>query len=210
MKKSYWEKFYSERPLDQIPWQRTQADWFKHSVDSGAIAGKTSLDLGCGTGMKSIYLAQNGFKTVGIDISPSAINYAKKNANEAGVADKVDFYVGDILDLNFLGDLKFDFVLDWAALHCIERSEHRKYLQQILKHSKLGTLFMLRVFSSNDTAKSNFIDENQGAVSNVCVFQKDEIIELFGNDFEILEFKKSLPQRKDNLTFIEFLMKRKS
>jgi len=49
---NYWENYYSTKPLDEIPWQRTQADWFKHTVDSGVVKGKTALDLGCGVGMK--------------------------------------------------------------------------------------------------------------------------------------------------------------
>ncbi|MFA5926580.1 MAG: hypothetical protein WCT32_02175 [Patescibacteria group bacterium] len=58
-------KYYSTVPLDQIPWQRTQADWSRHLVDGGTIKGKTALDLGCGTGKKSIYLAESNVAAEG-------------------------------------------------------------------------------------------------------------------------------------------------
>jgi len=40
---SYWDKYY-QKPLDQIPWQKTQATWFEKNVESGRITGKTALD----------------------------------------------------------------------------------------------------------------------------------------------------------------------
>ena len=61
---TFWDKYY-QKPLDEIPWQNTQADWFKELVDGGEISDNSALDLGCGTGKKSIYLAQKGgFKKV--------------------------------------------------------------------------------------------------------------------------------------------------
>lgn len=76
----FWENFY-KLPIEKIPWQQTQFDWFKKLVDNGTIKGNSALDLGCGTGIKSIYLAKSGFKRiVGIDIAPQAIEYAKENA----------------------------------------------------------------------------------------------------------------------------------
>ncbi len=54
--KELWEKFY-ERPLEQIPWQTVQSDWFKQLVDNNKIKGKTALDLGCGTGIKFTWLS---------------------------------------------------------------------------------------------------------------------------------------------------------
>ena len=49
-----WEQYYKKTPLNEIPWQKTQADYFIKAVDK--IKSGTALDLGCGTGMKSIYL----------------------------------------------------------------------------------------------------------------------------------------------------------
>ena len=72
-----WEKYYRETPLEKIPWQKTQADYFTKLIDSNRIKPGAALDLGCGTGMKSIYLAQKGFKVTGIDISETAIKIAK-------------------------------------------------------------------------------------------------------------------------------------
>lgn len=36
---NYWDQFY-QRPLENIPWQTTQADWFKQLIDQREIAGE--------------------------------------------------------------------------------------------------------------------------------------------------------------------------
>jgi SAM-dependent methyltransferase len=56
-------------------------------------------DLGCGDGKIVIAAAlKYGARGVGIDIDPARIKEATQNAENAGVADKVRFILGDIFD----------------------------------------------------------------------------------------------------------------
>ena len=41
------------------------------------VTGKTALDFGCGTGRSTRFLAQLGFETTGVDISPEMIQHAQ-------------------------------------------------------------------------------------------------------------------------------------
>lgn len=114
---TFWDKYY-QKSLNEIPWQNTQADWFKDLVDRDEISGNSALDLGCGTGNKSIYLAlKGGFKKVhGVDISEQAIEYAKANAQDSNVEIICTFSCHDLKDWSFLSkDEAFDFILDWAT-----------------------------------------------------------------------------------------------
>ena len=47
------------------------------------LATGRALDLGCGTGTNSIYLAQHGWETTGVDFVPRAIGIAKRKAEAA-------------------------------------------------------------------------------------------------------------------------------
>jgi uncharacterized protein (TIGR03000 family) len=63
-------------------------------------------DLGCGDG-RMVITAVKKFgakKGVGVDIDPELVEKCKKAAKEAGVADKVEFRVGDVLKVNDLSD----------------------------------------------------------------------------------------------------------
>ena len=56
-----------------------------------------ALEIGCGTGTNSVWLAQQGFEVTGIDLAPLAVEQAEKRAHAAGV--KVHFVVADVLHL---------------------------------------------------------------------------------------------------------------
>lgn len=65
-------------------------------------AGDVVLDMGCGYGLISKYIAeQTGAKVVGIDLSPSAIEYANTLAQKN---DKLEFHVMDLRQLRFPRD----------------------------------------------------------------------------------------------------------
>lgn len=185
--KSSWEKYYQKTPLNKIPWQKTQASYFTEAVESGKVKPCSTLDLGCGIGAKSIYLAKRGFEVTGIDISKTAIKYAKENARKAKV--KIKFIAADATDLSFLGDKKFDFVLDWATLHGISRTGRKKYVSGIIKHTKKGGKLLLRCFSKRGV-KRKFAHRRMGTI---YLFSKGDIEKLFGKHFKILEINKSKP-----------------
>ena len=207
MNDSFWNKFYN-RPPNEIPWQNTQADWFKELVDIKVVNGKTALDLGCGTGMKSIYLAQYGFEEIiGIDIAPKAIEIAKQNAVKKEVSDICKFVTGDITNWNFIEkDKKFDLILDWAAIHCLPPDEMSSYAQKITNHSHKETLLLIRAFSS-ESEEGFFVENNEEVETNVYFLSISKIKKLFP-EFEILKHNKSLPRTKKGYFFIEVLMKK--
>ena len=203
--KELWEKFY-EKPLEKVPWQKVQFDWFKEFIDNNEIKGKTALDLGCGTGVKSIYLVEHSDfeKIIGIDISEKAIEIAKQNAKNIG---KCEFFVHDVCDLSFLGDQKFDFILDWANLHGIPEEKREQYIEQINKHSKIGTTFLLRVFNKKDW-DTDFFTVPFGL--KISLFSKEDLIKLFPN-FEILKENESdttIRSLGKHIFFIELFMKK--
>ena len=45
-----------------------------------------ALDLGCGTGTNSVYLAEHGWDVTGVDFVPRAIRAARQKAAAAGVS----------------------------------------------------------------------------------------------------------------------------
>ena len=200
-----WEEFYQKTLLDKIPWQKTQADFLTDIINSKKIEVGTALDLGCGTGMKSIFLAKNGFKVIGVDISQKAIEYANNNANKENV--EIKFYIKDATDLGFLGDKKFDLILDWANLHGIKKEKIESYIKEIIKHTKIGSKLVLRCFAY-DGGKHK-VGDHQIDV-DVILFTEDDIKDLYGKNFKILEKNKSNSNNENapSKNFNEFLMER--
>ena len=95
-------------------------------------AGKTknAIDLGCGTGTHSIYLAQQGFAVVGVDSSPTALRKAREKAARAGV--NPEFILHDVTHLDLLRG-PFEIALDVGCLHGLSAAERRHYAQEITR-----------------------------------------------------------------------------
>lgn len=81
-----------------------------------------ALDLGCGTGRWSIELAQRGWRTVGVDVVPKAIDAARNRARAADV--DVTFVEGDVTALRDAGiGSGFSFLLDVECFNHLNNAQ---------------------------------------------------------------------------------------
>jgi 2-polyprenyl-3-methyl-5-hydroxy-6-metoxy-1,4-benzoquinol methylase len=55
----------------------------------------TALDVGCGEGGDVIWLARHGWRVTGADFSANGLSRAARHADEAGVADRTDWWQVD-------------------------------------------------------------------------------------------------------------------
>ena len=100
------------------------------------------LELGCGAGNICIELAKRGFDVYGVDIAPTAIEWARKNSLLAGVAGV--FSVGNVLELADLKDATFDVVLDGHCLHCIIGDDRLRFFANARRLLRPGGTFLVR------------------------------------------------------------------
>jgi 2-polyprenyl-3-methyl-5-hydroxy-6-metoxy-1,4-benzoquinol methylase len=79
-------------------WERRTppSDLIESIEGPNALPRGRALDLGCGTGTDSIYLAQHGWDVTGVDMVPEALAIARRRAAAAGV--KAHFVLGDVTD----------------------------------------------------------------------------------------------------------------
>lgn len=99
------------------------------------------LDVGCGIGGSSLYLAQKfNARAVGITLSPVQASRATERAQEAGLATEVQFQVADALDMPFADDT-FDFV--WSMESGEHMPDKEKFLQECYRVLKPGGTFLM-------------------------------------------------------------------
>jgi len=162
-------------------------------VESGKIKPCKCLDVGCGEGFYSIYLASKGFDVTAIDLSDNAIGYAKQNAEDAGV--DVKFMVMDIAGLDKM-DEKFDFVFEWAVMHLIMPEDRVKYVGDVGSLlNKYGKYFSV-CFNERDPKFGGgkglrTIPENARAIVGAKMYfsSLEELGDLFESHFNVIESK---------------------
>jgi ubiquinone/menaquinone biosynthesis C-methylase UbiE len=96
----------------------------------GDVRGKSVLDAGCGFGSYSIYCARQGANVTAVDISPTMIELAEKEAAGAGV--KIDFRVADAAHLEDIPDEAFDMAISSVAA-CFNMPLFIKEMARVLK-----------------------------------------------------------------------------
>ena len=74
--------------------------------------GKRALDIACGEGRNSVFLAQHGFKVTGLDISDVGLGKAVRRAEEAGVS--VDYRQVDLEGYRI--SEQFDLIINFNFL----------------------------------------------------------------------------------------------
>ncbi|MFB8791942.1 MAG: methyltransferase domain-containing protein [Potamolinea sp.] len=99
------------------------------------------LDVGCGIGGSSIYLAQKlDACATGITLSPVQATRATERSQEAGLATDVQFQVADAMDMPF-ADNTFDFV--WSMESGEHMPDKEKFLQECYRVLKPGGTFLM-------------------------------------------------------------------
>jgi thioredoxin reductase/SAM-dependent methyltransferase len=74
-----------------------------------SLSPGTAIDVGCGEGGDVIWLAQHGWTVTGMDFSVAGVERARQHAEQAGVADRTSFRVGDARTWE-PGDERWDLV----------------------------------------------------------------------------------------------------
>lgn len=108
-------------------------------------APRTSLELGCGVGRFSRYMAQRGVRATGVDFSPVAIAKAREQASQEDTGP--EFLVGDVTHLDALGE-RFDVSFDVGCFHCLDLQGRRAYVSEVARLLEPGGTHLIWALDS--------------------------------------------------------------
>lgn len=123
-------------------------------VEDGEVGpGATAVDLGCGGGLEAVYLAREGLRVIGVDLSPSALVRARSRAG----GERLDLVwcAGDVRSLP-LAATSVDLVLDRGCFHLFEPTTRPSYAAQIHRILRPGGRFLLRGARHDDEDRGLF------------------------------------------------------
>lgn len=107
--------------------QGTEVSWAKHPPTPGTdrfielvlarSANPVILDCGCGTGVKTCYMASKSdqLKVIGCDPNENALDMARELARTLHLEDRVEFFKSKVLDLNSEELGMFDGIHEYQA-----------------------------------------------------------------------------------------------
>ncbi len=134
-------RFYERaqgRP-ERLPWHRETPEPILAAAVSARGGRGRALDLGCGAGQFSAWMAQQGLEVTGIDLFPEAIAMARSTASKKGV--DVELVCTDLF--SFSPAAPFDLVLDSGCLHALVGGDVAAYKSALLRWLAPGGAFVL-------------------------------------------------------------------
>jgi ubiquinone/menaquinone biosynthesis C-methylase UbiE len=191
-----WDEVYRNYPLDELGWELGKPrPLLVEYVEKGLLPKGKTLDLCCGAGTNTLYLAQQGFDVSGIDISKTALEIAKKKAQQAKV--NIDFLMESFINLSF-SDSKFYFVFDMGCFHHVHIEDRAKFIEGVHRVLLQGGVYMLTCFSHRNGPAWNH-------------FTRQQIIDLFSGCFELKQIRHNSSNEGDGVIrfFYTALMKKK-
>lgn len=132
--------------LGPRPSEQPDQDLVRILDSSGPPAPGRALDLGCGTGRNSVYLASHGWEVTGVDRTARELATARRRAAAVGV--RPNFIEGDVSQLNRLHLTgEYQLMVDTGCLHLVPPARRSGYLDGVTALAAADALLVLVAFS---------------------------------------------------------------
>jgi SAM-dependent methyltransferase len=206
------DDIYRTTPPEKIPWNIEEPPAaLVELLDRGIVRPCRAVEFGCGFGNHTRYLGSRGFDVTGVDISPTAVAYARERAKQKGLA--CAFVAADVL-----GDLRevegtFGFAYDWELLHHLFPEQRKTYAGNVHRKLDPGGSYLSLCFSEQDPqfggpAAGKYRTTRLG--TRLYFSSEAELRELFEPFFRIEELKTVEVQGKpgDHAAVYAFMRRR--
>ena len=148
-------------PWDGHPQVTSLRELIEGTADAPALPPAAALDVGCGTGDCSIYLARHSWQVTGVDFVPKALEKARAKARAGGVP--VDFVQADVTHLSRAGvGENFQLIVDNGCLHGMNDGDRDLYLREITAAAAPGA--HLLIVGAKPGGPVRFLGLNQAEV----------------------------------------------
>lgn len=199
----WWNSFYSDKEKPITFFENIPDENLISYFDRGLLKNGKALDVGCGNGRNSFYLAKKGLEVEGIDFSKTSIEWGKQIAKEKSI--KVNFLCQSIFAFQDKPE-SFDFIYDSGCLHHIKPHRRNQYLKTILKYLKPDGYFAMICFSLEGGANISdydvYRDKSMLGGLGYSEYKLKTILEPY---FEIIEFRKMIESVDQNIFGKSFL-----
>ena len=113
----------------KLPWAHDHPSTFLSDIVAERSQPGSVLDIGCGGGTDSVYMAAQGWNVVALDFIPKALEMTQARAAEQGLS--VTTVEADITEWS--PEQSFDLVLDHGLLHNMDPVRYPEYRKRVME-----------------------------------------------------------------------------
>jgi SAM-dependent methyltransferase len=168
--------FTGERYIPELKWPEVSYEhWHRYVYAERLVAGKSVLDVACGEGYGSHWLARRAKSVVGVDISEEAIAHARLRYT----GENLSFLQGgaDLLPLE--GEGLFEVVTSFETIEHIDIPTQERFVGEIKRVLKPGGVLLISTPNKHEYSDV----PNYSNDFHIKEFYEGEFVEFLGRFF---------------------------
>lgn len=176
MSKPFWEETYQDMNVSTFGSNpnKTIVQYEDRFNKEGYV-----LDVGCGEGQNSLYLAKKGFRHMeAFDLSENAIAKMRILADIEKI--NLNAWTSDLCTYQF--EKNYDLIMSFGTLHFVSKEDWHRFIMNAKEHTNIGGYHVIQLFTNTVPASSDIAPYAIGLANDT------EIKELY-SDWEIIEFQ---------------------
>ncbi|HEU5379412.1 MAG TPA: class I SAM-dependent methyltransferase [Ktedonobacteraceae bacterium] len=122
----------------------------RYLKDKNVQAGRRALDIGCGAGRNSFYLAENGYEVTAIDFARAALDHLQKTLDERGGRDRITIQQCDLTNKLPFEDGVFDLAIDIVTTCSLNPEEMRRFERELKRILVPNGIYLSYIHSRDD------------------------------------------------------------
>lgn len=197
-----WEKEFRRKGIPSSVRSRPSSSvvqFAEYLAGRSMLAGR-AIDIGCGTGRNSTFLASHGVHVTCVDFVDDVLSGLHARAKEAGLGERLSVCRHDVsLPWPFEAEA-FDIAIDtFCFRHLVRQDDRDVYAKELARTLKPGGCFLLTLSSDKDAYYTQYVQETDEKTGTLVVdpttgipsmlFSAGQISEIFRGDFAELKYE---------------------
>ncbi len=192
-----WSREYSNKGLPSS-FRDLPSEAVKYFVDfirKLGVGGGTAVDIGCGTGRNSLYLARCGFDVYSIDMVPEMVDKLRRKSEEQKLSGRLHPMCASVTDRWQLGDGIVDMAVDtFCYTHQMTGRDKDFYREELGRVMRRGGFYLLTLPGVDDGYYKMFLKPQSKAIVDpvnsipMILYEKEDVEAEFGGAFELLDY----------------------
>ncbi len=196
---NFWEqKIYAKgKHLNRYPYDSVVSFIYNYYPKEKERRNIGIVEIGCGAGNNMWFCAKEGFNVAGVDISETAISYAKNRLYKDNL--NGDLRVGNFKKLPWEKET-YDLGIDRCSTVCVGSEEQRIAIKEMHRILKKGGLFFYNGYSCEHTSAASSdkrkLESVKGVrkgslddIESISYLSEEQVNQLFANQWEIISMK---------------------
>lgn len=201
-----WSKEYEDKGIPSSFREEPSGsvvEFVTYLTERGFLQEGKVIDLGCGTGRNSIFLAEQGLEVFSIDFVSEMIQGLRRKSEVLGLTDRIHTYCQSVTSSWPFNPAEIDYVIDtFCYKHQVTNSGKLAYREELARVVKPGGFYLLTLAGIDDGYYGSFLAVSPQPIDHLIIdpaievpsilYTKEDVLKEFNPYFRLFHYRHKL------------------